>query len=148
MELDEKDLMILDELKNNSKQRTSGISKKTGIPITTVHNRVKKLESEGIIKNYTVNIDYEKLGKKISAYILVNVIYKLSDGSKLSQRSVAEKIKSFPRVEEVNIMAGATDMLIKVRANDVKDLNYFVIEKLRELDGVDKTQTLIVLEEV
>jgi DNA-binding Lrp family transcriptional regulator len=45
----------------------------------------------------------------------------------------------------VNIVTGGTDLIVKVRVKDVEELNEFVINKLRSIDGVDKTQTLIVL---
>ena len=51
--MDKKDKTILELLNENSKLTTSQISKKTIIPITTVHNRIKKLEKEGIITGYT-----------------------------------------------------------------------------------------------
>ena len=50
--LDEKDTQILNLLKDNAKLTSSQISKLTRIPITTIHNRIKKLEKEKIIKNY------------------------------------------------------------------------------------------------
>ena len=45
-------------------------------------------------------------------------------------------------VEEVVIVAGVTDMLVKVRVKDIDELNDFVIRKLRSIDGVDKTETM------
>ena len=73
--LDNKDLKILEVLKVNSRLSTQKIAKKTLIPITTVHNRMKKLEKEGIIKGYTVILDYKKLGKPILSFILISVVY-------------------------------------------------------------------------
>ena len=58
--MDEKDEQILQILLINSKLSTHQISKKTGIPITTVHNRIKKLTKKGIIKGYTIVIDHKK----------------------------------------------------------------------------------------
>ena len=75
--LDKKDLAILEILKHNSNLSTQNIAKKTNIPITTVHNRIKKLEKEGIIKEYSVVLDNKKIGKPIAAYILITVDYKL-----------------------------------------------------------------------
>ncbi len=146
MGLDEKDLRVLELLKENSKLRTSQMSKRLRMPITTVHNRIKKLEREGVIKNYTIVPNYKKLGKDLLSYILVTVMYTLPSGEKISQEKVAKKIRSLG-AEEVSIVTGGTDIIIKVRANDVSELNDFVIKKLRSIDGVDKTQTLIVLEE-
>ena len=60
MNINEKDRKILDVLKKNAKLTTSQISKKTNIPITTVHNRIKKLEQQEIIKGYTIVLNQEK----------------------------------------------------------------------------------------
>ena len=73
--IDEKDLKIISLLKENAKLSMQQIAKKTLIPITTVHNRIKKLEKSGIIKGYTINLDDKKL-QSISAFILVTVDYK------------------------------------------------------------------------
>ena len=48
----------------------------------------------------------------------------------------------------MNIMVGVTDLLVKVRLKDISELNDFVIKKLREIEGVDKTQTMVVMSSV
>jgi DNA-binding Lrp family transcriptional regulator len=146
--LDEKDLQVLAEITENAKRTTSQISKRINIPITTVHNRIKKLEKLGIIKKYTVNVDHAKLGKPISSYVMVSVVYMLPSGIKVSQEDVAKHVKGITGVESVEIMTGETDLLVKVRVKDIAELNDFVIRKLRKVEGVDKTRTMIVLSEV
>jgi len=148
MELDEKDMKILDILKSNAKLTTHKISKKLAIPITTVHNRIKKLEKLGIIKKYTVELDYKKLDMGLLAYITVTVTYTAPSGKRLHQEDIAKHIKKLRGVEEVDIVAGITDILVKVRLKDIDELNDFVIRKLREIEGVDKTQTLVVMSSV
>ncbi|MHA2053162.1 MAG: Lrp/AsnC ligand binding domain-containing protein [Candidatus Hodarchaeales archaeon] len=69
-------------------------------------------------------------------------------GEKLNQLKVAQQIKAFPEVEEVSIDTGETDLVIKVSLGDVNDLNSFVVKKLRDIDGVEKTITSVVLSEV
>lgn len=145
MDLDEKDIQVLEELKENAKRTTSQISKRINIPITTVHNRIKKLEKLGIIKRYTVEVDYKKLDKPMTAYVMVQVIYMLPSGIKVMQEDVAKEIKSLPEVESVELLTGTTDMLVKVRVKDVDELNEFIIRKLRKIEGVDKVQTSVVL---
>jgi len=144
--LNEKDTQILTVLKDNAKLTTSQISKLTRIPITTIHNRIKKLEKERIIKNYTLNLDYEKLGKPLKAYILVSVT-PLSH-KKLSQEDIGKKIKSYENVETVDIVTGATDLLVQVRAENMKELNQFITNKLRNIEDIDKTETMMGLEEI
>lgn len=144
--LDEKDIEILGILKKDSQLTTRQISKKMNMPITTVHHRIKKLEQAGVIKGYTVILDNEKLGRAVAAYILVSVDYKAD--SKISQASIAKKIKNYSDVEEVAIVTGTTDILVKVRMKAIGDLNHFVTDLLRNIEGVDKTQTMVVLQEI
>ncbi|MBU4351646.1 MAG: Lrp/AsnC family transcriptional regulator [Nanoarchaeota archaeon] len=143
--MDSKDEKVLGMLKKNSKLTTSQIAKKTGIPITTVHNRIKRLEKLGIIKNYSVNLDYKKLNLSITSFISVNTKYTLPSGETLKQEDIAKEIRLLKGVEEVNIMTGGTDILLKARVKDIDELNELVINKLRSIAGVDKTQTMIVL---
>ncbi|MBD3303677.1 winged helix-turn-helix transcriptional regulator [Candidatus Woesearchaeota archaeon] len=148
MDLDEKDLQVLEELKENAKRTTSQISKRINLPITTVHNRIKKLEKLGIIKRYTVELDYKKLNKPIAAYVMIQVMYMLPSGIKVMQEDVAKEIKGLAGVESVELLTGGTDILAKVRVKDVDELNDFIIRKLRKIEGVDKTQTMVVLSKI
>ena len=145
--MDNKDERIIEVLKENSKLSTQQISKKTSIPITTVHNRIKKLEKEGIIKNYTVVLDNKKIGKDISAYILINVDYKLLKEIKSTQYELTIKLKKHPCVEEAATVTGGTDILIKARVKNIDELNSLITRYVRNLEGVDRTQTLVVLSE-
>ncbi len=94
MKLDKKDLQIIEILKGDSSLSTHKISKKTHIPITTIHNRIKKLKQEGVIKNFTVKLDHKKLGKHISAFILITINYNIQ-GKKIDQSGIAKKINYF-----------------------------------------------------
>ncbi|MBN1175708.1 Lrp/AsnC family transcriptional regulator [Candidatus Woesearchaeota archaeon] len=145
--MDDKDWKILEMLENNAKLSNSQIAKKTTIPITTVHNRIKRMESEGIIKQYTIKLDYEKINKPILAIILIEVNYNTTSKNKISQSEVAKSIKKIG-AQSVDIVTGGTDIVIKVRTKSVQELNEFIINKLRNIEGVDKTQTLVVLESI
>jgi len=116
------------------------------MPITTIHNRIKKLEKLGIIGGYTLKLDYNKLGKPINAHILVTVTYNLPSGKKIQQEDVAKEIRKLEGVERVDIVTGITDIIVDVRMETIEELNDFVIKKLRNVEGVDKTQTIIVLD--
>ena len=67
---------------------------------------------------------------------------------RISQTDIAEAIRKIDGIQEVKIMAVGTDILVKVLARDIPNLNEVVTEKLRNVLGVDKTQTSIVLKEV
>lgn len=148
MKIDDKDRAIIQELLSDSKQTTHQLSKRLHIPITTIHNRIKKLEKERVILNYTVRLDYKKLGKPIPAVIGITVNYSALPGKKISQIEVAKEVKKIDGVQEVTLMTGGTDIMVKILATDIEELNTIVTEKLRNIAGVDKTQTSIVLKEV
>jgi DNA-binding Lrp family transcriptional regulator len=145
--MDPKDERIIDILKENSRLSTQQISKKASIPITTVHNRIKKLNREGVIKKYTVVLDNKKIGKPVSAYMLIIVDYKLLKQTNKTQYNLAKKLATHPAIEEASTVAGGTDIIIKVKVKDMDELDHLVTKYIRNLEGVEKTQTMIVLNE-
>jgi len=147
--VDEKDLMILRILQKNCKLTTKEISKMLKIPITTVFSKIKRLEKEGIIKEYKAILNQNQLGFTTLAFILASVSYKIHEKEKvLSQREIAKEIAKFPEVQEVHIITGDWDLLIKLRENNVEKIGKFVIDKLRYVEGIEKTLTCVVFETV
>ena len=145
--LDEKDYAVLEALRQNGRSSSQQISKKTKLPISTVHNRIKKMESSGAIKGYTVVVDEKKTGM-IGAYVLVTVNYHPPDGSIVDQYELAKKIKNIGAVVEVSMTTGTCDILVKVKGKNMEELNEFVTKQLRSFKGVDKTQTLVILSSI
>ena len=145
---DEKDIRILTLLKENSRLTTKEMSKRLDIPQTTIHNRIKRLKKSGVIKRFTVELDRKKVGKGLVAYILGTVSYRTKRGTKINQYKVAQLIERLPEVEEVSIVTGDIDLIIKVALKDVDELNDFVIFKLRDIERVEKTKTSVVLSQI
>jgi DNA-binding Lrp family transcriptional regulator len=146
--MSEKDNKILKILEDNARLSIQGIAKKTLIPVTTVYNRLKKLEKSGVIKRYTVEYDHSKIGKNTAAYVLLQVNYRLMKKMEKSQHELAKKIKSYNIVEEANLITGTYDILLKLRAESTEALNQFILNTLREMEGVEKTYTIVVMEEI
>jgi DNA-binding Lrp family transcriptional regulator len=71
-----------------------------------------------------------------------------NDGTAVSQRQVAEEIAQFPEVQEVHIITGDWDLLVKLRAENVDAVGRFVVDKLRLIKGLEKTLTCMVFETV
>ncbi|RLI22574.1 Lrp/AsnC family transcriptional regulator [Candidatus Bathyarchaeota archaeon] len=145
-ELDRKDIQILRILQKNSKITTREIAKQINIPVTTVFTRIKKLEKKGIISGYRAILDAKKLGKGTTAFILASFTYRTPNKELLSQRELAKEIAKFPEVQEVHIITGDWDLLIKVRAENVEEIGKFVIDKLRLIKGIEKTLTCVVFD--
>lgn len=144
--IDSKDKKIIEELVRDSRQTTSQLGKKLNIPITTIHNRIKKLVKEGVIINYTVNLNHNLIGMPIPAYVNITINHNIP-GRKVNQTEIANKLKKIDGVYGVSMLTGGSDILVKVLAKDITELNALVTEKLRSIEGIDKTQTSIVLKE-
>lgn len=145
--LDEKDLAILDLLQKNCKMTAKEIARKINSPITTVFAKIKRMEQHGIIKEYRAILDHKKLDFGVTAFILASFSYRTSkEGEPLSQRAIAEQISKFPEVQEVHIISGDWDILIKVKDKDVDSVGKFVIDKLRTVKGIEKTLTCMVFD--
>ena len=148
MKLDQTDLRVMDMLNIDAKASTRTIAKKLNIPITTIHNRIKKLEQEKVIKKYTPVYDYKKLGKYIYALVLIKTKYEFIEGKNKNQEDIAREIKALPGVEEVCSVTGIIDLIVRVRQDTIDQLNDFLIDKLRKVPGVAETQTMIVLNSI
>ena len=146
--LHKKDQLILEVLQEHGDYTTRQIAKKTLLPITTIHNRIKKLRKANIIKKFTIDLDYTKIDKAFSAIILVSFDYKLLRELKKDQHQVAKEMANLPEVGKVDIVTGGTDMVIRVRVKDVAEFDSFLLKKLQKIPGVDRTQSLVVIHEV
>ena len=145
--IDEIDFKILDVLKESSHLSTHKISKKIGIPVTTVYHHIKKLEEQKIIKNYTINLDYKKIGKSLLAYVLV--FYDISTlGSKISREELGRKLCNIEGVEHVSYTTGRFDIVLTVRLRDIKGLTEIILDRLRKIPGVGRSESFLVLEEI
>jgi len=144
-ELDEKDSAILVLLQKNCRMTAREIARKIDSPITTVFAKIKRMEQQKIIKEYKAVLDSKKLNLGTTAFILASFSYRNGE-TPLSQRVIAEQIAKFPEVQEVHIISGDWDILIKVKERDVQAIGNFVVDKLRTVKGIEKTLTCMVFD--
>src|SRR5512136_1982291 len=149
LKLDEKDSAILTLIQKDSKLTAKQISKRVGSPITTVFAKIKRMEELGIVREYRAIVAPEKISAGTTAFILASVSYRAkSDDLPVSQRGVAAEVAKFPEVQEVHIITGDWDLLIKLRAENVDVIGKFVVDKLRLIRGLEKALTCMVFETV
>lgn len=148
-QLDEHSREILRKLQENCKTPVADIANAIESPSSTVYAKVKRMEVGGLIKAYKAVLDAKQLGKGTTAFILASFAYR-PPGVKepLSQREIATAVAQFPEVQEIHIITGDWDILIKVKANDVEAVGQFVIDKIRAVKGIDKTLTCMVFDSV
>jgi DNA-binding Lrp family transcriptional regulator len=144
-ELDEKDLAILTLLQKNCRMTAREIARKIDSPITTVFAKMRRMEQQKVIKEYKAILDSKKLNLGTTAFILASFSYRNGE-TPLSQRVIAEQIARFPEVQDVHIISGDWDILIKIKEENVDAIGNFVIDKLRTVKGIEKTLTCMVFD--
>ena len=145
--MDEKDRQILEILKEHGDYTTRQISKKTLLPVTTVHNRIKKLNEQKIIKKFTVELDNSKIGKGFLVYVLISANLQFLKQKKTTQYDLAEELRKFSFVERADIVSGGTDIVAVIRVTDVSEFDKVLLRRIQLIEGIDKTQSLIVIHE-
>ena len=145
--LDKKDKLILEILQENSSLTTRQIAKKTLLPPTTIHNRIKKLRDDGIIRRFTVDIDHEKLKNNFVAYVLISADLKTLKQKNKSQYDLANELRKFQFVERVDIVSGGTDLVTIIRVKGVREFDKILLGTIQLIEGINKTQTMIVIHE-
>ncbi len=145
--LDDKDWQILDVLKENSDWPTRKIAKKTRLPITTVHNRIKKLKADGVIEKFTVKLNSQKIDRNFLAYVHVETDLERLKDHKKNLHSLSKDLRKFDFVERADNVTGQASIVMLVRAKDIHEFDTILLEKIQMVEGVKRTRTDIVLRE-
>ncbi|NMO17334.1 Lrp/AsnC family transcriptional regulator [Pyxidicoccus fallax] len=142
MPLDELDHRLIDLLQRDGRATQLELSRAVGLSQPAVAERIRKLEDRGVITGYTARVDASKLGKDITAFIGVNIEHpKYFDG-------FAKKVLALPDVLECHRVAGQDSYILKVKTANTKTLDSLLVETLRTIAGVTRTQTTIVLSSI
>lgn len=147
IKIDEKDKKILRILRGNGNLTVRQVASRTLLPLTTVHNRIKRLKGSGVIKRFTIDIDHKKIGKPLAAYVLVKADSKYLKGFRRTQHDLVEDLLKLEFVEKADIVTGTVDIILLIRVKDVEELDKVIVDKLRDVKGIESTQTLVILSE-
>ena len=138
--LDDVDHQILDMLIDNTRIPFTDIAKKLLISAGTVHVRVRKMEDAGLIKGSSLILDYNKLGYSFIAYVGIF----LQNTSQI--KFVIQRINEIPNVTVAHITTSKFNIYTKIRAKSTQDAKD-IIFKLDDIEGVNRTESMISLEE-
>lgn len=133
---------ILELLANDARLTSGQIAERTGQPEAEVSKAISKLEEDGVIRRYKTVIDWEKTGvEHVFGFIEVRV----SPERGVGFDSVAERIMGFPEVHSLYLMSGTYDLLVVIQGTTMREVAYFVAERLAPLEHVLSTATHFVL---
>lgn len=136
--MDSVDIKILSCLRENARQNASVIGEKVKMSVSAVIERIRKMESNGIIQQYTVLLDNKLIGKDISAFVSVSLEHpKYND-------TFVQSIMKNEQIVECHYIAGDFDYMLKVVASSTEELTRLLGE-VKAMNGVSLTKTLIIL---
>lgn len=139
--MDELDRDILKQLRDNARFSATEISKRVNLSVAAVIERIKKMESKGIIEQYTLVLNQHKLGNDVSAIMEVSLEHpKFYDG-------FAEKIQTIEDIEGCWYVTGDYDFMIKINTQSSETLEH-VHRTIKGIPGVSGTKTFFVLQEI
>jgi Lrp/AsnC family transcriptional regulator, leucine-responsive regulatory protein len=140
--IDEIDLAILRLLAVDARMSLRRIARELGMSPPTITDRVGRLEEMEVIRGYRAEIDRSMLGFPLVVYVgIVSV-----QGS--DQNQVVERLRETPEVEDVHLVTGPKDLLVRLRLRDTAHLREVLFEKIWTLPGVDRTETFVSLGEM
>ena len=134
MEPDNKDIKIIEILKEDSRLPIREISKKTKIRPSTVHQRIKKLIENNVIEKFTVKLNNKLAGENFIVFMLV-------EGG--TTEYIDNKFLNDRHVKEVFGVTGEYDLLIKLKFRNVEDFNEFVIDFRKNRKEIQSTLTMV-----
>ncbi len=143
--IDEKDRKIIEILQGHSDYTTRQIAKKTLLPVTTIHNRIRKLKKEKIIRKYTIEVEPKAVDKSYVVYVLIHTDLGLLKKRRLTQYDVAKELRGFYFIDKVDIVSGGADLVVIVRVKDVEEYDRVLLKKIQMVEGIKGTQSLTVI---
>ena len=145
LKIDKFDKNILKILQNNSKISNTAIAKEIGLTAPAALERVKKLQKNGFILGYKAVLNKKKLGKGLTCFIALN----LEHHNKRNTDALIEKhLKKLGNIEEIHLVTGRHDYLLKVNLRDIDALREFIFEKLTKIEFISKVETFISLSSI
>jgi Lrp/AsnC family transcriptional regulator for asnA, asnC and gidA len=138
---DKLDTQIIQALTHNADMSYAELGKKLFVSAGTIHVRIKKLEENGVVKGKRLAVDIKNLGYDVIAFV----------GIYLEKSSlydvVAKSLKNIPEIVRLNYTTGNYSMFAEIVCKDIQQLRLVLHDKLQNIKGIERTETLISLEE-
>ncbi|HOP04052.1 MAG TPA: Lrp/AsnC family transcriptional regulator [Tenuifilaceae bacterium] len=139
--IDETDRKILNILQKNSRVTIKELSERLNLSTTPIHERIKKLEKNGYIKNYITLIDPKMVGKGLSVYISVS----LKDHAKETVEEFEKQMNRLDEVMECYYISGNFDFLLKIQCSDMDDYHQFITQKFSTIKNITQFYSSFVM---
>ncbi len=136
MDLDRKDRALLHALQQNASQRLEDLAVLVRLAPSSVHDRLRRLERDGIIRKWTIEVDPVALGFGVLAFIGIRATRPCTE--------LLDSLRLIASIEDCHSVAGELSLILQVRVATTTEL-LDVTEQLRQIPGIEQTESTIVL---
>ena len=144
MKMDKTDKSILNLLQKNARTTNKELAQELGLSTTPIFERVKKLEKNGVIKNYVALVDNKKVDKKLIAFVSIELM-RHNKGQLMNFENSISRLKE---VMECFHIAGSTDYILKIAVADMEEYHKFLTDRLSAIENIASIDSSFVLTEV
>jgi DNA-binding Lrp family transcriptional regulator len=140
-QLDSTDVKILRMLQSEGRIPITQLSAHLDVPHATIRDRIRKLESEGVIEGYQAVINPAQVGLPITGFVQITLDHRL-------QTSLQQTIDTLMNIQEVSefyVLTGETDIFVRIHATGMDHLREIIFEKLNRIPGFQRSNTGVVL---
>jgi Lrp/AsnC family transcriptional regulator for asnA, asnC and gidA len=141
LNFDKLDLQIISEMMRTASVSYKDLGKKLFVSGGTIHVRMKKLQRQGVITGSRYHVNLKKVGYDVIAFIGIYL-----EKSSLYD-SVAKELKKLPEIVRLNYTTGNYSMFAEIVCRDMDHLKKVLHDELQKIKGIERTETLISLEE-
>lgn len=141
LNFDKLDLQIIQEMMVDADISYAELGKKLFVSAGTIHVRVKKLEEAKVFTGKRISVDLQKLGYDVIAFIGIYL-----EKSSLYD-AVAKELQKIPQIVRLNYTTGNYSMFAEIVCKDIQDMRHVLHDELQKVKGIERTETIISLEE-
>lgn len=139
--MDKYDARILSILQQDGRISWSQLAQQISLSASACQRRVEALVDKGVIENFTVNLNEEKLGHPVKAFVEVNIDRQSTDFAE----DFRLRVKEHPQVQACHMISGTIDFMLEVVARDLDDFGDFIDGELLRMPAVKDASSSIVL---
>jgi len=139
--IDATDLSILKLLQQNAKITVKEIAEQVHLSASPVHERIKRMEANGVIKQYATLVDRSKIGKGLMVICYVS----LKQHSKTAGTKFIKQVNELNEIVECYNISGEFDFMLKVVAESMDDYYHFHVNKLSQGENIGQVQSVFVM---
>ncbi|KQM43885.1 Lrp/AsnC family transcriptional regulator [Chryseobacterium sp. Leaf201] len=141
---DEKDLSILRILQKDAKLSIRDIANRINLSPTPTHERIRRMEKLGIIKEYTAVLDRRKVDKGMMVICMIA----LNAHNKKTAGRFIEEVSRLREVVELHNISGDFDFMLKILAPNMDAFHEFFVNTLSEIEGIGQTKSIFVMNSI